>query len=106
MQITAPTQAKVNADTYIEAKATGAMPAVGTVGFRWDKRAGRTSSRTKVREDVLSVDVNGNAIDWWVDKMPRVPSTIQYRVTARIWQTHNWDEVVFRVDTHEIKVVE
>ena len=106
VEIVGPAQAKVETDIYLEAKATGATPAFGQVLFNWERRSGATGSWEDVRSNVVSTDVNGNAIEWWVDKMPSAPGTIQYRVTAHIWQTHDRDQVVFRVDTHEVKVVE
>ena len=106
VEVFGPSTAKVNKDVYLESKATGATPLFGTVGFRWQRRTGNTGDWTVMRNEVRGADVNGNAIDWWIDTMPQAPGTLQYRVTASIWQTHNIDEVVYRVDSHEVKVTE
>ena len=106
VEIVGPAQAKVNSSILLEAQATGATPLFGFIGFTWSSRAGTSGEWNQIRYEALGVDSQGNAIDQVVIDTPESPGTTQYRVSASIWQTHNFDEVVYRADTHEIKFVE
>ena len=106
VEIVGPVEATVNSSILLEAQATGATPLFGFIGFTWSSRAGTSGEWNQIRYEALGVDSQGNAIDQVVIDTPESPGTTQYRVSASIWQTHNFDEVVYRADTHEIKFVE
>ena len=106
VEIVGPAEAKVNSSILLEAQATGATPLFGFIGFKWDTRTGTSGAWKQIRFEALGVDSQGNAIDQVVVDTPETPGTTQYRVTASIWQTHNFDEVVYRADWHTIKYIE
>ena len=106
VEIVGPIEAKVGEDVYLEARATGATPVFGFISFDWEKRVGKTGAWTYLGATSLGVDVNGNAIDWWIEEMPAQPGIVEYKVLAAIVQSHSIDRIIYRVDSHEIKVVE
>ena len=106
VEIVGPAEAKVNSSILLEAQATGATPLYGLIGFTWSSRAGTSGAWNQIRYEALGVDLQGNAIDQVVIDTPETPGTTQYRVTASIWQVHNFDEVVYRADWHTVKYTE